>query len=100
MGVGHFALPLAALLSHRFKRSPARVAAAGAYLAVLHYVDVYWLVMPALDRAGPRPHWLDCAAFVAVAGTCTTWVRVRTRRESPIASGDPRLGESLAFEDA
>lgn len=100
IGVGHFALPLAALLSHRLKRSPARIAAVGAYLVVLHYVDVYWLVMPALDRAGPRPHWLDLAAFVAVAGACATWVRVKTRGESRIPAGDPRLGQSLAFEDA
>jgi hypothetical protein len=100
IGIGHFALPLAALLSHRLKRSPARVAAVGAYLVVLHYVDTYWLVVPALDGAGPRPHWLDLAALVALAGACTALVLLRTRRESSVPSGDPRLSRSLGFEDA
>jgi hypothetical protein len=67
---GQFALPFLVLLLRRVKRSPGTLAKVGAWLLVMHYLDVYWLVLPQLDPGGVRPHWLDLAALCAIGG-CT-----------------------------
>ncbi|HEX2637940.1 MAG TPA: hypothetical protein VHL81_12465 [Gemmatimonadales bacterium] len=67
---GQFALPFFVLLLRRVKRSPGTLAKVGAWLLVMHYLDVYWLVLPQLDPGGVRPHWLDLAALCAIGG-CT-----------------------------
>lgn len=44
--VGHFALPFAALLSRRAKRSPSSLVVWSVFLLVMHWIDLYWLIMP------------------------------------------------------
>jgi hypothetical protein len=69
-------------------------------MLAMHYVDLYWIVMPVLHREGPRLHWLDAAAFVAVAGTSgyAFWWRMRHDAAAPI--GDVRFEESLEHSNA
>ena len=100
VGVAHFALPFLALLSFRLKRSPALVATVGVWLLVAHYIDVYWIVLPVLDRTGVRPHWLDLAALVALGGASISYATVRARHQNPVPVHDPRLERSLRFENA
>ena len=100
VGVAHFALPFLALLSWRLKRTPGLVATVAAWLLGAHYLDVYWLVLPALDHAGPRLHWLDLAALVALGGTSLLYGALRARRQPPVPIHDPRLERSLHFENA
>lgn len=95
--VGHFALPFAILLSNRFKKSLRRVAWLGIWLLVLHYLDVYWLVLPGLHASGPAPHWLDLAALLQVLGVCAACVLLWSRRDALMPENDPRLPEALAL---
>jgi len=63
----------------------------------MHYVDVYWLVLPALHPDGFRPHWLDLAALVGIGGifvACATWLLATAPL---LPRGDPRLQRSLSF---
>ncbi len=94
---GHFLLPFFALLSRELKRRPAALAAVGAWLLVMHFVDVYWIVLPALHPAGARPHWLDAAAVVGIAGAAAAFGLWRARGASIVASGDPAYRRSLEF---
>jgi hypothetical protein len=97
--VGHFALPFFALLPRAVKRRPAWLAVLGAWLVVMHYVDLYWMVMPAL-HATLALHWLDAAAPCAVLGlaTCAAAARPRTRRM--LAADHPQLAAALAYREA
>jgi len=95
--VGHFALPFFALLSRPLKRSPLLLAIAGAWIVVMHYVDVYWLVMPVLHGT-PEVHWLDLAAPCAVLGSATAFAIARTRRRAILADDDPRFASAVAYE--
>lgn len=84
VAVGHFGLPFLVLLPSRLRRDPAVLAAVGAWLLVLHHLDVYWLVMPELHADAPRVHWLDAAALAGVAGAVGaygTWT-LRGRRSA------------------
>ena len=66
--VGHFALPLLALLLRPVKRHPRLLAATGVLLLAMHWLDVEWLVLPAHFPASLPLHWIDLAALAAVGG--------------------------------
>ena len=95
--VGHFAAPFFALLSRPLKRRPTLLAIAGAWLVAMHYVDIYWLVMPVL-HATVSLHWLDVAAPCAVLGLTTAAAAVRARRRGAIAIDHPRLPAAVTYE--
>jgi hypothetical protein len=96
--LGHFALPFFLLLSRDLKRRRATLGAAALWLLVMHYVDLYWLVMPALSESF-RPHWLDLVTLLAVGGLALGAFGWLVRRPALVPLGDPRLPESLSFEN-
>ena len=95
--VGHFALPFLTLLSRALKRRSTLLAIAGVWLIVMHYVDVYWLVMPVL-HANVAVHWLDVAAPCAVLGVTVAIAAARTRTRAPLATEDLRFTAATAFK--
>jgi len=99
LAVGHFAVPFFFLLPRAIKRNAATLVLAAVWLLAMHYVDVYWLVIPSIEGLGARPGIVDLAALVTVGGAFLAafgWLLVR----SPLVpAGDPRLSESLAFEN-
>jgi len=95
--VGHFAVPLCALLSKPLKRRPTLLAIAGGWLVAMHYVDIYWLVMPVL-HAAPAVHWLDLAAPCGVLGIATAVTAARAAAHRTIATNDPRFAAAVAYE--
>jgi hypothetical protein len=70
---GQFVLPLLALLPHAAKVSSRALAPIAAWLLVMHWLDTYWLVVPAFHPDAVHPSWLDLSALMAVAGTGTAW---------------------------
>jgi hypothetical protein len=85
--VGQFALPFLVLLLRSVKRSPRRLAKVGAWLLVMHYLDIYWLVLPQLHPGGVHPHWLDLAALCAIGGCTTAYVAWLLGRVALVPTG-------------
>ena len=50
----HFLVPFFVLLSRDLKRSPKALAWVAAWMLLMHWVDLYWIVMPHLDPSGPH----------------------------------------------
>ncbi len=98
--VGHFAIPFFYLMGRDVKRRTATLAIGGVWLLVMHFVDIYWQVMPTLHPDGVRVSALDVATFLAVGGCFTAASGWLLRRKALVPLGDPRLAESLAFENA
>jgi uncharacterized membrane protein YpjA len=97
---GHFGIPFFYLMGRAVKRKGATLAVGGAWILVMHYLDLYWQVMPTLHPEGVRPSILDVAALLVVGGCfvgAATWLM---RRQALVPLRDPRLAESLAFENA
>lgn len=97
--VGHFAIPFFFLMPRAIKRNPALLAAAALWLLAMHYLDVYWCVMPIAHPDGPSFTAVDAAAMVAVGGfflAAFGWV---SSRRALVPLRDPRLRESLSFEN-
>jgi hypothetical protein len=97
---GHFGVPFLYLMGRDVKRNGRTLAIGGIWLLAMHFVDIYWQVMPTLHPEGIRPSVLDVAALLAVGGcfvAATGWLM---RRQALVPLRDPRLDESLAFENA
>ena len=97
--VFHFLVPFFTLLSRGLKRSPRALSFIAVYIVIVHYVDVYWVMMPALrHEAGISPHWTDLTAVVGVGAAAVAFVLWRLRGRAAVPVGDPYLEESLRYE--
>ena len=97
--VGHFVAPFLFLMGRAVKRRGWSLALGGGWLLAMHFVDLYWQVMPTLHPQGLRPSILDVAAFLTVGGCFVAAAGWLMRRQALVPVRDPRLEESLAFEN-
>jgi hypothetical protein len=97
---GHFVLPFLLLVSRAIKRRPPLLAVTGGYVAAMCWVDLYWLVIPEFSPGVARFGLLDILCFLGLNGLFSAGILLRLRRHSLIAEKDPRLEESLVFENA
>ncbi len=98
LAVGHFVLPFLFLMSHKVKRS--RWLAVGAlWMLAMHWVDIYWLAMPVLHPEGAQFGLVDVAALTSVGGFFLAAFALALRRSALLPLRDPRLPESLSFEN-
>ncbi len=98
---GHFVVPFLLLLPRSTKRRVHRLLLVSGWMVLMHWVDLYWIAMPELAPPGRVPVGLvDLAAMVGLGGVYLgAWV-LGMRRHSLVPTRDPRLAESLAFENA
>ena len=97
LAVFHFVVPFFLLLSRPLKRDPRRLAALGAWLLFVHWVDLYWLIMPVLHEAGPRPSPWDLTAVAGVGGLAVAFVLWRMHGVAAVPLRDPYLDDSLRY---
>jgi len=96
---GHFCFPFVCLLSRETKRRLHLLAGFAVWMLVMHFFDVYWQVMPEYDKSGFVFGLVDLTALIGVGGI---FVAAAARVGSGVRlvpTGDPRLGESLSFEN-
>ncbi len=98
LAIFHFLVPFFVLLNRSVTRNPRRLAWVSAWILFVHWIDMYWLVMPHLDPRGPRPTILDLAAFVGVGGVAVAWTVLRLRGVASIPVRDPHLEDSLRYQ--
>lgn len=94
---GHFVLPFAALLSRDLKLRPRALGAVAAWLLLMHYLDLYWVVMPVASPGAVTAHWTQLTAFVGVGGVAAAFVIRRLRSGAAIPLRDPYLADSLRY---
>jgi hypothetical protein len=99
MLIGHFIVPFLALISRIPKRRKEPLVGAAVWILIIHWVDMYYLVMPHTSDGVVPFHVIDLTCFLAVGGLFVAAFAMRFRRRSLLAQGDPRLAESLAFEN-
>lgn len=100
LALGHFVIPFVLLLPRSTKRKIHRLLLVSAWMVMMHYLDIYWLVMPEFSPAKLPFDPTDLFVMLAMAGAYgMAWVFL-LRRHSLIPTRDPRLAESLAFENA
>ena len=98
--IGHFGIPFFYLMGRAVKRRDSTLAVGGLWLLLMHFLDLYWQIMPTLHPEGIRPSFLDLAAFIAVGGCFVAAAGWLMRKQALVPIRDPRIDESLAFENA
>ena len=99
LGLGHFVLPFFFMLPRTIKRSAPALALAALWMLGIHYLDLYWLVMPTLHPETMTFSLLDLTTFIGVGGAFFAVVGWLLRSSPLIPVKDPRLSESLNFEN-
>jgi len=98
--LGQLLLPMAGLISRWAKRSRAALAFWAVWILVMHWIDLYWVVMPELSPAGVAPHALDLLCTVGVGAIWLAGAVRTAGGRALVPRGDPLLAESLRFENA
>lgn len=96
---GHFVVPFLVLMSRGAKRRTLVFAACSVWVLLMHLVDVYWLVMPQAAPMSAKPAVVDVACLIGVGGLYIAGIALSLRRQALVPLRDPRLGESLTFEN-
>ena len=97
---GHLLIPFVALLSRKVRRSKVLLGFWAVWLLAVHWVDVYWLVMPAIHAESAPIGLIDGACLLGIGSLYLAGAVGIAGRRSLVALGDPRLDESLAFENS
>jgi len=99
LALGHFVVPFFFLLPRVVKRSPKTLTIAALWLLAMHALDMYWLVMPSLHVGAIALSWLDAAALIGCVGVFLAVFGGSLRRQALVPLRDPRLPESITFEN-
>jgi hypothetical protein len=102
---GHFVLPFLGMINRDVKRRRNLLCAWAVWLLVMHYLDLLWLTRPSLAyHEHPLPittieviQWPLC--LLGMGGIWLGMLAKLAADKSLLPVKDPRLGESLAFEN-
>jgi hypothetical protein len=97
--LGYFALSFFWMLSRTVKRTPPLLALGALWVLAMHYVEMYWLVLPTLESGRLSPRWMDLVVPLAMGCIYVFWLLTILERRSLVAHRDPYLEASLAFEN-
>jgi hypothetical protein len=100
LAVGAFLLPFAGLISRFAKRSRKLLAFWAVWILVMQYCNLYWVAMPVFSPERVPLSLLDLLCLLAVGGIWLALVARLAGTGHLVPVGDPRLDESLAFENA
>ena len=99
LAVGHFAFPFFFLMPRFVKRSGPLLVAGALWLLVMHFMDLYWCVIPVHREEGAHLGISDVTTMLAVGGFFLATLGWVSSRRALVPLRDPRLAESISFEN-
>lgn len=97
--VGHFFIPFLLLLPNPGKRKPSFLCGVAVWILLMHLLDIYVIVLPALHKAGVVVSWMDFACLAAIGCTIAA-VFLKRLGDAPLwPLRDPRLPDSIALKN-
>jgi hypothetical protein len=97
--VGHFLIPFFFLLGRAAKRNLTVLGWMAAWIAVMHFVDIYWLIMPTFSKRGINLNWMDFVTLLATGSAFALAFWLRLGRKALVPVGDLRFEQGLAFKN-
>lgn len=95
---GHFVIPFFGLLSRHVKRNKTMLAFWCFWVLAMIYIDMFWLVLPAID-VEPNVKAEDLLALLGLLSVLVAGAAREAGKKNLIPTKDPRLEQSLAFEN-
>lgn len=97
--IAHFFIPFFFLMSRHIKRKKVLLAVGAAWVLFAHYVDMFWLIQPAVHKDHFSIHIADLLTLVGLGGIAIGLFAYYTAKSPTVPVKDPRLTESLRFEN-
>lgn len=104
--IGHFGAPFLLLISRFAKRRPPLLTLMAIWMLVMHFADMVYLVFPRMPHGSTTPAGFETwdglmllACVVGMGGVCVSAVLRSMTTTSLVPVHDPRLEESMAFEN-
>jgi len=95
--VGHFGIPFIFFISRWLKRNLKYHACMVIWICFMHFVDLYWIIIPTVAPNGIDIHFVDITLFVGIACLYLGVFFKNLNKVCLIPKKDPRLSESLNF---
>ena len=92
---GHFIIPFLILLFNKAKRVLALMAFLSVLVLFMHWIDLYWNVLPNLHKDTIVFNWSDLTVFLAHGGFFMSMFWRRLKRNPIVPINDPRLDSSI-----
>jgi hypothetical protein len=70
------------------------------WILAMHFVDIYFQVMPTFNKGNVSMHWLDFVSIPAATSLFALVFWFRTRNTALLPIGDPRFEKGLHFENS
>jgi hypothetical protein len=93
----HFVVPYATLLSQPAKMDPKRLKFISLWILIAHVVDLYWLILPNMNKTGFSFSWIDLVFPIFTAGFIIVIFNFWAGRKNLVPVGDPKLERGLNF---
>lgn len=93
--IGRFVLPFILLLPAKSKSNMKLVGVVAAWIVVVHFIELHWIIMPTLHHHGMHFHWLDIATLLAIGGLFMGLFFNQFRKENMVSTNDPRFEASM-----
>jgi hypothetical protein len=99
LAIGHFAVPFILFMSRHCKRNLNFHLGMALWLVSMHFLDLYWLIMPNVSASGIHISLNDLLCFLGIGGIYFAVFFKRVAKVSMVPSKDPFIEKSLNFEN-
>ncbi|MCF7903000.1 MAG: hypothetical protein K9M19_06185 [Candidatus Marinimicrobia bacterium] len=91
----HFAIPFFVLVFRANKRSRPVLVSMAILFLIMHWADLYWVIMPTLHKTGVQLSWMDFTAWIGMGGIYLGLFWKRFTAHPMVPAGDPNLKKSM-----
>jgi hypothetical protein len=94
----HFAVPFLLLLQRFVTFRKQYLVGVAALMFVMSIVDLFWIMVPAYEKAGPQFHWSDWLALIGLGGIFLSIYASQLKRRPLMPLHDPNFAGVLQHE--
>jgi hypothetical protein len=96
---GHFLIPFLALMPRFMKRNLTMLTIIAVWILMMHWIDIFWLVMPSFHHHGAHFSWMDLTATLGIGGIYLWYFLQKYYKHPLVPIGDPRLEVSIHMKN-
>jgi len=97
--IGHFFIPFFGIMSRKMRRNKHVLASMSVWMLLMHWIDLYYIIMPEFSAAYPAFGLIDVCSFVGIGGLSVSMLIWFALDKPLVPVKDPRLPESLALKN-
>ncbi|MFC2150602.1 hypothetical protein ACFLQV_03770 [Calditrichota bacterium] len=95
--IGHFGVPFFALITRPAKRNPYYLSVIALWLVFMHWVDLYWNIVPNLHHEGFHISWMDLSLTIGMGLIFCGMFWMKLAKHPIVTFKDPKLQASIKF---